>query len=230
MDDSSEENWEKDCDQNTWSKIDFEALAYKYRYLILFCLVGIILIGLGALNYKKNIADNKTIEIIKEEENANKEIIVEVAGQVVRPGVYKLPNGSRIDDAIIIAGGINEKADRVWMDKYVNRAAKLTDGQKIYIIKSGELSTSSVNQSEITSANFLGDNQSGSSVLGVGGSGLVNINTASIKELDTLYGIGPVYAQKIIEQRPYSNIEELVSKGVLKSATYEKIKDKLTVY
>ena len=59
---------------------------------------------------------------------------------------------------------------------------------------------------------------------------MVNINTATLKELDTLPGIGPVYGQNIIEHRPYSTVEELLSKAVLKKNVYEKIKDKVSVY
>ena len=62
------------------------------------------------------------------------------------------------------------------------------------------------------------------------GSGLIDINTASQEELESLWGIGPVYAQNIIEQRPYSNVEELLTKKVIRSDIYEKNKDKLTVY
>ena len=59
---------------------------------------------------------------------------------------------------------------------------------------------------------------------------LININTASLQELDTLPGIGPVYGQSIVEHRPYSNIEELMSKGALKKNVYEKVKDLVTIY
>ena len=59
---------------------------------------------------------------------------------------------------------------------------------------------------------------------------LININTSDLKSLDSLSGIGPVYAQNIIEHRPYSNTSELVSKGVIPNNTYLKIKDKISVY
>ncbi|MHA2055880.1 MAG: ComEA family DNA-binding protein [Candidatus Hodarchaeales archaeon] len=56
------------------------------------------------------------------------------------------------------------------------------------------------------------------------------MNTATLKELDSLPGIGPVYGQSIIEHRPYSTVEELLSKDALKKSTYEKVKDLVTVY
>lgn len=59
---------------------------------------------------------------------------------------------------------------------------------------------------------------------------MVNVNTATQKELEALWGIGPVTAQNIIEQRPYSTVEELLNKKILKTNVYETNKDKLSVY
>ena len=59
---------------------------------------------------------------------------------------------------------------------------------------------------------------------------LININTASQKELESLWGIGPVYAQNIIEHRPYSKVDELIEKKILKTNVYDRNKDTLTVY
>jgi len=123
---------------------------------------------------------------------------------------------------LITAGGLSEKADRLWVEKNLNRAAKLIDGQKIYIPRADE-------QSNLTTAKNSVDNQTISTNLGSSGGGAININTASQKELESLEGIGPVYAQNIIEHRPYSNTEELVSKDVLKKSLFEKIKNKISV-
>jgi len=128
-----------------------------------------------------------------------------------------------LEALLVSAGGVSSSADRIWMEKTLNRAAKLTDGQKIYIPKAGEQSTvvSAKNTSEYqtVSPDFSGQKE-----------GLVNINTASLKDLDSLPGIGPVYGQNIIEHRPYSNVGELLSKAVLKPSVYEKIKDLVTAY
>ena len=80
------------------------------------------------------------------------------------------------------------------------------------------------------SAKNTGGDQSVSPTLESPKSNLVNINSASLGELDTLYGIGPVYAQKIIDHRPYSIGEELVTKQVLSQTTFDKVKDKISVY
>jgi competence protein ComEA len=151
------------------------------------------------------------------------DITAEISGEVLKPGVYKLPAGSRVEDLLVLSGGFSADADRIWTDQYLNRAAKLTDGQKIFI--------PSVNkQSGTSSAKSAVGNQTVSSNLPGQGSGLININIGSTSDLDSLPGIGPVYAQSIVEHRPYSTTEELVSKGAIKQTLYEKIKDLVTVY
>jgi competence protein ComEA len=113
---------------------------------------------------------------------------------------------ARVHDALVAAGGLTENADR----KAVNLAAKIADGQKIYIPAIGE-----------SPVQVLGSTVSGSS--GTDGSGLVSVNNASQSELESLPGIGPVTSQKIIDGRPYSSIEDLVSKKVVGQKTYDKI-------
>lgn len=202
-------------------------LLHKYRLQITFILVGLVLITGGIFLVKNNFFAGPKVEVLgestdKETNKNSQEIVTEIAGQVVKPGVYKLPNNSRIDDLLIAAGGLSEKADREWVNKNLNRAAKLVDGQKLYIPALGE-------QAKPSSANPAGG---GSSVAQSGGetySNLVNINTASLTELDTLPGIGQKYGQNIIDNRPYSNINEVVSKGAIPQSTFNKIKEKITI-
>lgn len=203
--------------------INWNELFFKYRFQILFFLIGAILIGLGLLLVKDSRTTSSKIEVLEsttEGLGEDLEIVVEVAGAVEKPGVYKLTKGVRIEDALISAGGISADADRLWMERSLNRAAKLIDGQKIYIPRKDE----QVNGVSI-------DNSGGyQTVSSSQGSGLVNINATSQKELESLWGIGPVTAQNIIEQRPYSSVEELLTKKILKSNVYERNKDKLSVY
>ena len=201
------------------------AFFYKYRFPLIVLLTGLALVGLGILINKVDVSPTKVevLEATTEAQNITSEIVVEVAGEVEKPGVYRVAKDSRIEDLLILAGGISENADRAWMDKTLNRAAKLSDGVKIYIPAVGEQTTA-------TSAKNTAEYQTVSADSSVRGSGLVNINSATLKELDTLPGIGPVYGQNIIEHRPYSNVEELLSKSVLKSSVYEKIKNLISVY
>lgn len=196
----------------------------KFRLPIIILLFGLLIISFGILLYKsEGYLSNTKVEVLEASgsgETANDQlIIVEIAGEVINPGVYRMSTDSRIDDLIKISGGFSKKFDEAWVDKYLNRASKLTDGQKIYIPHLGELSANK---------SGLDQNDSGQ-IFGVSAN-LININSASMSELDKLPGIGPTYAQKIIDQRNYSSIEELVSKGVLSKSLFEKIKDKIATY
>lgn len=203
---------------------DVDKFLFKFRYPLLISLLGIIFLGAGVLFFKNgnSLSSTKTkVEVLnssEENQDSISEIFVEVSGQVEKPGVYKLKAGSRVEDVLILSGGFSPSADRVWVEKSLNRAAKLIDGQKVYIPKVGETVTAPLRQDSA--------GQGG----GVVDKGLVNINTASLSQLDSLPGIGQVYGQSIIEHRPYSNIEELTSRGVLKTGVYEKIKDKISVF
>lgn len=144
-----------------------------------------------------------------------REITVDIAGGVMTPGVYKLPEGSRMDDALMIAGGMSADADRELIARQLNLAAKLADGSKVYIPRAGESTTSSTGTTSTTSLSV---------------SGLINVNSASLSDLDTLSGIGPVTAQKIIDNRPYQTIEDLLNKKAVTNSVFEKIKEKISTY
>lgn len=200
---------------------DINEFIFKFRYPLLILFGGLILVVVGIFLIKGNFSGGTKVEVLSEQTAtvSGKLITAEIAGEVVRPGVYKLPGGSRIDDLLIMSGGFSVDADRVWIDKYLNRAAKITDGQKVYIPQSGSLS-----------ANNGGGYQNVSSNISSDSNGLININSASLNELDKLPGIGQVYGQSIIEHRPYSTVEELLSKGALKKSLYDKIKNLVSVY
>ena len=203
-----------------------DELIIKFRYPLLFLLLGLILIATGLFIVKSGLVSPSTkVEILTATTSAavNGEIAVEIAGEVLTPGVYRLPAGGRVEDLLIVSGGFSINADRNWTDKYLNRASKLTDGQKVYIPNINE-------HSNVLSAKNSGGDQTVSSTFSSDSNTLININTASLGELDSLPGIGPVYGQRIIEYRPYSDTSELLSKGVLKSSVYQKVKDLVSVY
>lgn len=201
----------------------------KFKVPLLILLVGAIVTALGIIFFKSDIFSPSTKVEVLPARNASQsdvggnatEIIVDISGEVERPGVYKLPNGSRVDDLLISSGGFSKNADRSWTDKYLNRASKLVDGQKLYIPNY---------QSSIRGAKTGGGDQTISSSISSDSNGLININTADLKSLDSLPGIGQTYGQNIIEHRPYSDVQELVSKGAIKQGLFEKIKDKITIY
>lgn len=198
---------------------DWQSLFERFRIPMIIALVGIIFIGLGIIFLSTKSEDK--VEIISAENTATSgQISADIEGAVEKPGVYSLDSGSRINDLLILAGGLSALADREWVEKSLNRAQKLTDGAKIYVPRSGEKA---------------GDAGNGGSVGAVSGetagnSALVNINTASSAQLEALWGIGPATAKNIIENRPYTEVGDLLSKKILKSNVYQKIFGQLTVF
>ncbi len=175
-------------------------------------LAGILLLIVGVFSaiLISNKATDRGVEIVEQEKEVY--VYVDVAGAVMKPGLYKLSLGARMNDALVVAGGLGEKADREWLNKNLNLAAKIVDGQKVYIPSQEE------------------SNKDGPSQNVYKGPSFVNINTASSAELDTLWGVGPATAEKIISNRPYGSVEELLTKKAVKSNVYEAIKEKVAVY
>lgn len=216
----------KDIEDNDGKTgFDWESFIFVNRKSLVLFLVGLIFLGFGVIYYKVGGFGGSTkLEVIEDNsDDKDLEMVVEIAGAIEKPGVYKMSYGKRIDDLLVVSGGVTANADRDWMDKYLNRAALLTDAQKIYIPSISE-------QSNSESAIFSDDSDDDSGVLGSGPESLMNINTATLEMLDTLPGIGPVYGQSIIDHRPYSNVEDLLQKEALKENLYKKIKDLVTVY
>lgn len=143
-------------------------------------------------------------------------VLVDVQGAVARPGLHQLPPGSRVGDAIEAAGGYSGQVDIAAAAAAINLAQPLADGAKIVVPVYGwRLSEPSAPAAESTSAG-----------------GPIDINTASADQLDTLPGIGPVTAAKIIAARevaPFASVDELLSREVLGPATYEKVRPLVVV-
>lgn len=137
-------------------------------------------------------------------------VAVDIEGEVFNPGVYRLNKGSRVDEALIAAGGLAAKADREWVEKNLNRAEVINDGMKIFIPKKGETLGETIKNDET-------------------GSKLININTATVTELDALPGVGPVMAGRIVDYRTangeFKDINELKMVSGIGDKLYEKIKD-----
>ncbi len=145
------------------------------------------------------------------------EIVVDVAGAVVTPGVYHLAPGSRINDAIDAAGGFSARVDAGRVAAALNLAAPLTDGQQV----------------RVPSRDDAAGQAGGEPAASNGSSGaLINLNTATESELESLPGIGPVTAGKIIEARGqarFRTVDELRERGLVGEKTFETIKTLVTV-
>ena len=199
----------------------FSPVFFAYRLPILLGCIGIIFFAYGLIQLFGSTTAEKDVEIFTEVKAAEtKPLVVDVEGGVVNPGVYTLNSDARIQDALVAAGGLSATADRNWVAKTLNLAAKVTDGAKIYIPMEGEIGTTGS-----ISSNSSGSSEGSSTV-----SGLININSASQAKLEALPGIGPVTAQKVIDGRPYSTVEELLAKKILSKKVYEQVKEKVSTY
>ncbi len=147
---------------------------------------------------------------------------VYICGAVRSPDVYALPAGSIVRDALMAAGGPAEGADLT----RVNLAREVHDQDYIYIPVKGETSIPTVAVPAAATPTSAAAAKEASAVMPAYP---LDINSAALEELETLPGIGPVLAQRIIDHRPYVSLEELLNVPGIGPATYEKIKDKLVV-
>lgn len=144
-------------------------------------------------------------------------LIVDVRGAVNKPGVYTLPLGSRVQDALTLAGDVTNNADT----RTLNLARRLNDGEQIYVPIIGEATPTPLpvsGKSAATATRIAGK---------------ININTATLAELDTLPGIGPAIAQRIIDYRTqngdFKKIEDVKKVRGIGDALFNQIKDLITV-
>jgi competence protein ComEA len=159
-------------------------------------------------------------------------IVVDIQGAVKNSGIVYLPDGSRVNDAVNEAGGLNGDADTM----NVNLAAKLTDGDKVYIPRKDEQKSETGNNAK--PAGIVTDTVSNgasitSSAPANSESSLININTATSEQLQALSGVGPATAQKIIDYREsaggFKKIEDIMKVSGIGTKTFEKFKDKIIV-
>ena len=150
-------------------------------------------------------------------------IVVEVAGAVVRPGVYTLPSGARIGEAIAAAGGYGPRVDAGAAGRALNLAALLRDGDRVRVPSRDDPDLEAP----------AGPAGSGSGSGAGGGSGrLVNLNAATASELEALPGIGPATAAKILAaraERPFARIDELLERKLVSSKVMEAIRGLVTI-
>ena len=144
-------------------------------------------------------------------------LIVDVAGEVAKPGVYEFPPNSRVNDAIKAAGGVTNYADL----SLINLARSIKDGEQIYVDR--KISSNSIQNSSRNS------NRARNNVANA----ILNINRASAKELETLPGIGPVLAKRIVEYRKvngsFSSVDDLKKIPGIGGSKLEKFREKVRV-
>jgi len=170
-----------------------------FLYILLGLVVGLLAAGLVWLSAEPPRGEAVTLL----PSPTPRSVVVFITGAVANPGVYSLPEGSRIGDVLLMAGGFLPNAEQ----EGLNLAAKLQDGQQLIVpVRSPESYVSG---------------------------GRVNINTASAEELDALPGIGPTTAQSIVDYRvqhgPFEFIQDIQNVPGVGPATYEEIKDLIIV-
>ena len=217
-----------------------EALSQKQKiifFMVLSIMIIFIIYYIYSTLYKddfsfnaNNIINNDLIETNLSDKNIFSEntldnfIIVYICGAVKESKVVTLPENSRISDAIEAAGGLKEEADIT----NINLAYILEDGDKVYIPQKGEeLQSESSASSTVQNSSY--SNYSSTSIK----NNKVNINKASQVELETIPGIGPSTALKIIDYRKqngkFKSIEDIKNVSGIGDAKYEKMKDYITV-
>ncbi|MDD6551088.1 MAG: ComEA family DNA-binding protein [Lachnospiraceae bacterium] len=195
----------------------------KRVFILLLLLFSISLTGCGETSYLEKTTAARESEPEKKESDTEEketvdEIYVQIEGAVVNPGVYKLSADSRVFTLIEKAGGLKKDA----ASSEINQAELLTDGQKITILTKKDLKDrdkagdTAASVTEASSEN-----------------GKVDINRADPSQLTTISGIGPSKAEAIIAYReehgPFRKTEDITKVSGIGDATYQKIKDKITV-
>jgi competence protein ComEA len=172
------------------------ALAYVVVLLAVLVLAGRF--ALGSVQTRSAARPEPAVSAmqLQAEEPPAREVLVHVVGAVARPGLYRLPEGSRVDDALTEAGGPRPRAAL----ELLNLAAPVADGQQVVVPAKGD--AAAAGGSAGTPGSALGVPQ-----------GNVHLNSASLEELDTLPGVGPVTAQRILDYRAengaFRSVEEL---------------------
>lgn len=164
---------------------------------------------------------------------ATADLVIDVAGAVTHPGPVRVAHGARVSDAIAAAGGPRPDADL----ERVDRAARLTDGQRVYVPRRGQHdipdvvapSDASGGPGSGTGADPAASDGAGTAVA----SGPVNLNTAGLAELDTLPGVGPATAQAIIDHRtrngPFRSVDQLLEVKGIGPAKLAEMRTRVTV-
>lgn len=171
------------------------------------------------MEYTETLEEDTTT--INEDSIDRNKIIVEIKGEVAKPDVYQLEEGSIIKDLIDMAGGVTDEADL----SRINRAEELLNHELIIIGNINDETESSVVQNNSTYSSNGNNSDKGST--------LININTADLEQLKGITGIGNIKAQSIIDYREanggFKSLEELKNVDGIGDKTFEKIKEQITL-
>lgn len=159
------------------------------------------------------LVGSQKVCLIAEPNNTTYKKLAYISGAVNTPGVYEIREDARILDLVQLAGGFDSEVDVEKINKSINLAKRVYNEDQIFIPFYEEGSVSSTNNSSNISSN----------------GGLVNINSANTTELESLPGVGPKTAEKIISNRPYSDKKDILAVPGIGDSTYNEIKDLISV-
>lgn len=195
--------------------------------------VSLILVAVIVIIFSINIYLKATNEVSQNETNIDVDILrptkvdgkiyVDVSGSVKNPDLYKASNGQRLKNLIDLAGGLADDADRDFFARNFNLAKVMSDQEKVYVPSVWEVSNGYF--IEITQTL---DHISAAKI-GEDARIKISLNEATLEELDTLPGVGKVTAQKIVDNRPFGALQELIDKKVLGKSAFEKVRELIEI-
>lgn len=153
-------------------------------------------------------------------------IVVDIGGSVINPDSYQIPEGSRLKDLLLKAGGMSAEADKIYFGRNFNLSQVLSDQDKVYIPSFFETQYGQFieypHQPGVISSRTYADSPLNSAQT-------VSLNNSSREELEALPNIGAILAQKIIDNRPYRAVDDLLNQKILKQNIYDSIKDSVAL-
>lgn len=197
---------------------------------------------------KVEISQNNSV-VTPAELGGGRELKVDLSGAVKKPGVYSVGPDSRVIDLLALGGGFVSEASSLWVSKNLNLSQSLADGEKLYIpfewdiygpgvgdvkplilgIVAGSESVDSVSNSSSNSITIGSSNSTfKESSASATTQNAVNVNSAPLTDLDLLPGVGPAFAGRVIENRPYASFDEFKEKSGLSAGLADSLKGLIT--
>ncbi|MFH0979761.1 MAG: helix-hairpin-helix domain-containing protein [Candidatus Roizmanbacteria bacterium] len=195
----------------------------KYRVEAVLLTIAFLIAVVSLLIYLNTYQNETEEEIITNpvsQTNPTK-IFVDISGSVNKPDLYEASNDTRLKEIIKKAGDLSGDADKSFFARNFNLARIVSDQEKIYIPSVWEVNNGYFVENQQT-LNYI--SQTNNYSLVNNDSSLINLNSATIEQLDTLPGVGKITAQKIIDNRPFGALQELIDKKIVNKTVFENIK------
>lgn len=206
----------------------------KYRIEVIFISFAFIILIISTLIYLTSLQETDNQQITIEENNHTRspqKFVIDLSGAIQKPDVYEVTPGARLKDVLALAQGLSIDADREFFARNFNLSRYVKDQEKIHVPTKYEIMSGAYKEpnrlidfTQPQTINFqIAETTSQSNL------SKVNINKASLNELDELPGIGQTTAEKIIKQRPFISLEELETKKIMNKNVFDKIKELVSV-